>query len=158
MGAGDFGAGAGGAGSDPVYKPAPLPAVNAQGVPWYEPKLRQVLLTDASGNPQRVHPIDAIVVARTTSTKGGSASSPDLGQQIKDLFRLSPPSKWPTIAYQQMYAVLEDLIIAGDITLHGVTLTGSATSPVVSPNYTNNRRLPNDGLTYPSSGSTPGSL
>ena len=150
MGMGDFPAGSGPAGADPVYKPATaLPVVGPRAV-FYDPSIRQYVLTDASGRPLDVHPIDQIVASRTTSQKNQSTSSPDLGTRILARFKLAPPSRHPQIAYQEMASVLADLITAGDIQLLGVTLTvqPSNGAQIVIPNYINLRN-PASSTLYP---------
>jgi hypothetical protein len=131
---GDFPAGAGPAGADPVYKPAPQNPPQPAAAIFYDPSIKQYDPTIA------VHPIDQIVASRCTAQKNQSASSPDLGTRIRARFAAAPPSQHMQIAYQETSNALADLISAGDIQLVGVTLTRSNTgAQVVIPNYVNLR-------------------
>lgn len=148
MGMGDFPAGFGPAGVDPVYKPAPPSIVSPPAAIFYDPSIRQY-------NPAViVDPIDQIVASRCTSQKNQSASSPDLGTRLRSRFAQTPPSQHAQIAFQEFTAVLADLIAAGDVTLLGVKLNRFASNgaEVAIPNYVNNRN-PNASQVYPTPGS-----
>lgn len=140
MGAGDFSSGAGGAGLDPVYLPAPVSAVLPPRAVKYDPFVKQYLLTDANGNAIDVHPIAQIVAMRLTTERGVSASSPDLGTRIRRRFDAAAPTRHKQIAYDEVRATLADLIAAGDILFVGVTVTTDAFSrTIVTASYVNLR-------------------
>jgi hypothetical protein len=132
---GDFPAGEGPAGVDPVYKPATPDAVVPAAAIFYDPSIRQYDPTTP------VHPVDQIVASRTTAQKNSSSSNPDLGTRLRARFALAPLSQHPTIAYQEMAGVLSDLIAAGDIQLIGVKFVIDPVTKrqTVMPNYRNLR-------------------
>lgn len=132
---GDFPAGFGPSGVDPVYKPVPQDAVKPAAAIFYDPSVRQY-------DPSKpVHPVDQIVASRCTAQKNSSSSNPDLGTRLRARFALAPLSQHPTIAYQEMASVLSDLISAGDISLIGVkfVLDPVTKRQTVLPNYRNLR-------------------
>ena len=147
MGAGQFGAGAGGAGQDPVYLAVPPSAVLPPRAIKYDPTIKQYVLRDANGNAIDVHPIDQIVVSRWTTEQGQSASSPLLGQRLRKLFAVTAPARKPQVANAEMQRVVQDLINAGDIRYLGTVLRVDPVnnSTVVVPSYVNLR----DPLTDP---------
>lgn len=134
MGAGDFPAGAGIAGFDPVYLPVPAAAIVPPRAVKYDPSVKQFLLTDSNGNPTDVHPVDQIVALRLTSEQGQSKSVPGLGTRIRVRFQASPPSKRQQIAFDEVSTQLDDLIKAGDVLLVSVSVATNlnATSVVVA--------------------------
>jgi hypothetical protein len=147
MGAGQFAAGAGGAGWDPVYIPAPPNPVLPPRAVKYDPSIKQFVLVDSSGNAIDVHPVDQIVALRLTTEQGQSASSPKLGTRIRALINGAAPAKHQQIARSEVLRVLKDLLDAGDIKLIDVVATTNATNGAVAfvISYTNLR----DPLTDP---------
>jgi hypothetical protein len=141
MGAGQFGAGAGGAGMDPVYLAVPPAPFTGPRAVKYDPSIKQYVLTDANGNKIDVHPVDQIVVTRLTVEQGSSASSPTLGQRIRKLWNRSQPARYQQIAQAECTRVLQDLINAGDVKLLSVSVTFDPVNGarVVVPTYVNMR-------------------
>lgn len=155
MGAGQFGAGQGGAGMDPVYVAiSPSPVLPPRAVK-YDPSIKQYVLTDSNGNKIDVHPIDQIVATRLTVEQGSSASSPTLGQRIRKLWNRSQPDRYQQIALSECTRVLADLINAGDVKLLSVAVTLDPVNGarVVIPTYVNlrspatNPRFPDQNAT-----------
>lgn len=151
MGAGDFPAGAGLAGADPVYLPVPpAPPLTPRAV-LYDPSVKQYLLRDARGNAIDVHPIDQIVATRLTTQQGQSASAPTLGTQIRAKFALAGPARHQQIAYQEVASALSDLLSNGDVKLWSVSLQidPSNLRELITAIYTN-LRDPNTNPNDPS--------
>lgn len=146
MGSGVFPAGAGGAGLDPVYRPAPLTPTFLPRSVYYEPRTRQFVLVDAAGNPVDMHPVTEIAVMRLTMEAGGSPSQPDLGTRLREIARTVAPARQAQAAYAEAARVLADLIRAGDLRLvsvvtdtsiagsikHAITIVNLRTSPPTS--------------------------
>jgi hypothetical protein len=115
MGAGNYAAGLGPAGFDPplvpgfVLPPPPLAAI------YYDPSIRQYVLTDANGNPLSMDPIDQIVVTRWCTQQGQSTSDPGLGTKLKARFAAADPSKYQSIANDEFTSRVSDLVSSGDV-------------------------------------------
>jgi hypothetical protein len=150
MGIGQFGAGLGGAGQDPVYLPSPPAPVLPPRAVKFDPSVKQFLLFDENGNAIDVHPVDQIVALRLTTEQGQSASSPGLGQRYRVLFNAAQPVRHQDIALKETKRVLQDLIDAGDIKLLSVVLTTDPVNnaKVVIPSYVN-LRSPKTDPRYP---------
>lgn len=140
MGAGDYGAGAGIAGADPVYiAPAVAPVLRPRAA-LYDPTIKQFVLTDANGNAIDVHPVDQMVAIRLTTEQGASGSSPTLGQRIRARFALAAPTRHLQIAFSEVSNTLSDLVAAGDVILVSVELSRNVNgAQVVIPTYVNLR-------------------
>jgi len=141
MGAGQFGAGFGSAGVDPVYVPVSPSVVVPPRAVKYDPSVKGFLLTDASGNAIDIHPVDQMVAVRWTWEQGVSASSPSVGQKIRARMAQVGPSKWLAIAVDEFNQAVADLVAAGDVKVLGVTqaVNPSNNSIVFIPSYVNLR-------------------
>jgi hypothetical protein len=130
MPAGDYPAGQGPAGFDPVWVPTPPTPAFLPRAEFYDPFQKRFFLTqeDRLGLPAAtpptyidMHPIDQIVALRGTTQKGQSKSATDLGTRIAAVCARQPSARVPQLAYQEVANVFADLIANGDILLLSVT-------------------------------------
>ena len=128
MGAGDFPAGAGGAGYDPPYvPPAPVPPFLPRAS-FFDPSINQFLGQDEDGTNIDMHPVDQIMALRLTTLQGQSKSLTTLGTRLGIICARLQTAKLPQTAYNEVKSVVQDLIDNGDVILVSVTLD-PASSP-----------------------------
>jgi hypothetical protein len=139
MGAGDFQAGAGPAGFDPVYVPATPSPPFLPRAPFFDPSINQFLTLDENGNPIDMHPIDQIVTLRLTTRKGQSKSATSLGTRLAIVCARLPAPKVLQTAYNEVRSVMQDLITNGDVLLLSVTVKQLRGQNVFAVAYVNLR-------------------
>lgn len=141
MGAGNFRAGAGIAGVNPVIRTAPLlPLVTPRAI-FYDPSVRNYDPSVSDGQGGGIHPIDQIVATRLTIEQGTSASNPTLGMRVRARFNGAAPDQHQAIAQQEVQIALADLLAAGDVLVLSVVLATDPSNGAqgITVNYQNMR-------------------
>lgn len=123
MGAGDYPAGEGPAGTDPPPDPSAYVAPFAPTAALFSLEKRQHELDD-DGHLFAAHPIDAMVTIALGFVRKGIPSAPNVGLDVDLLSSASPASALST-ATDACRRALKTLIDAGDIRLVSVTLFGT---------------------------------
>jgi hypothetical protein len=116
-GAGAFAAGAGPAGQDPQ---APTSTPNVAPLPaaiFFDPATKNYPM-NADGSFVSVHPVDAIVTQRWTTTKGAIPAAPQVGRDLSLVKGLGDP-QLQTKVFNALQSAVEDLRAAGDIVFKG---------------------------------------
>jgi hypothetical protein len=112
MGAGDYPAGAGPAGSDPIVSTGP--AVDKQfPVPLYDLVTKDFPL-DAHGEYLATHPVDQAVALALGIQAGKVAGDPALGNTLKAIIKAGGPTLQNNVE-TRIRTALQTLLNAGDI-------------------------------------------
>lgn len=120
MGAGDYGAGLGGAGFDPVL-PASSPITDAAPpLAVYFDLATKTYLSNADGTLKGMHPVDQRVVLALGIEAGSLTGVPSQGHRFRSRLSRVPPATIPRIALDETRLALKNLLLAKDILLLAV--------------------------------------
>jgi len=121
MGAGNFDAGAGDAGHDPVEDPSPAPGRRPAGAIMYDGAAAGWVL-DAQGHYRTVHEVDQRVALALVVREGDLASVPGTGSRLRRLGRLSP-TRLVTAAQDAVRVALAPMLAAQEIEILSIGAT-----------------------------------
>lgn len=116
MGAGNFPAGVGPAGLDPVYVATPTTPGTFPTALAFDPGLRGYV-QNADGTMKSIDPVDAEVALLLGIEQGSIPSAATLGQKLRAVLTRTPPSKQKAIATQEVLRVLGPLLNAASPTI-----------------------------------------
>lgn len=141
MGAGDFAAGLGPFGHDPVGDPSTRTLVAPVAAAFFDPSTRDYPL-DANGRVVAIHPVDQAVALALTIELGAVGSVSDLGHELRRIPRGTQP-QIASYAADAVKRALKAITDRGDATLLNVTTVSPFRgAQQVTVEYRNNRLSP----------------
>jgi len=152
MGAGEFPAGYGLAGLDPLNPISPSIFGNQPVPAIYFDLLTRRFLFDTNGRARGMHPIDQRVLLMLGVELGSIPSSPTVGNRFRKRLSRVAAAKMDAIALDETKVTLKTLLDAGDIALLSVATDGKTVPGrvVIAIGYVNLRdpktNLRNPGL------------
>lgn len=141
MGAGQFPAGFGPSGADPVVEPTAARAVTLPAALLLEGRTLDYTL-DAAGLYTGLHPVDAWVANQLLIRRGTLASAPTAGQGLREVRRLGTP-RAAAQARDLIQQALKERVDSGDITIVKIDIETSGLGRLLAAvSYVNNRLHP----------------
>ena len=114
MGFGNYGAGSGPFGADPVYVPASTAAENPTASLFD-------LTAQAFDRKRLVHPVDQMVAMLLYLEDGSVPSLKGLGSKVRERIARASEQKIPAIVDDEVRRVLKPLVDAGDVEILKIT-------------------------------------